>query len=267
MSDPIALCLAGKLSPQVAIAQAVLTGASVEQLRERVRDEDWPRADALRELLDGDLTSLREAAAAYGAHETRSLAGIGAAYDRAVRHSPEAAVAAYSLGRPDLLAQATAEVVVWLREQTRIAGAHVLDLGCGIGRIAQALTSAAHVAGTDVSFAMLREARRRRGSYALLVQTGTALPFRDAAFDLILAVDSFPYIVLAGEAENTMAEITRVLAPPGTIAILNLSYRGLEADRADLARWARRYDLTIQVNGERPFSVWDGAAFILQREG
>ena len=257
----------GQASPQVAIAQAVLAGASVEQLRERVRDEDGPRAAVLRRLLDGDLTSLRKAAAAYGAHETRSLAAIGADYDRAVLHSPEAAVAAYSLGRPDLLVRATAEAVAWLREQTRIAGAHVLDLGCGIGRIAQALSGAAHVTGTDVSLAMLREARHRLRSCAPLAQTGTALPFRDAAFDLIVAADSFPYVVLAGEAENTMAEITRVLGPRGTIAILNLSYRGLEADRADLARWARRYELTIRVNGAHPFSVWDGAAFMVQREG
>lgn len=109
-----------------------------------------------------------------------------------------------------MLAQATAEVVAWLRENVHVGGAHVLDLGCGIGRIANALTEVASVTGTDVSFVMLREARRRLATRAALVQTGTALPFRDAVFDLILAVDSFPYVVLAAEAENTMAEIARV---------------------------------------------------------
>ena len=99
------------------------------------------------------------------------------------------------------------------------------------------------------------------------MQTGTALPFRAASFNVILAVDSFPHVVLAGETERTMAEIARVLRSRGTIVILNLSYRGLEADRADLARWARRYELTIRVNGAHPFSVWDGAAFMVQREG
>lgn len=114
---------------------------------------------------------------------------------------------------------------------------------------------------------MLREARRRLGMSARLVQTRTALPFQDAAFDLILVVDSFPYVVLAGEAESTMAEIVRVLTPQGTVAVLNLSYRGLEADRADLARWERQHGLTIRVDGARPFSIWDGVAFMMTRAG
>lgn len=76
MSDPIAQCLSGELSPPMAIAQAVLAGASVEQLRERVRGEDGPRGDTLRRLLDGGLARLRDAAAAYGAHEARSLNAI-----------------------------------------------------------------------------------------------------------------------------------------------------------------------------------------------
>ena len=267
MSDPIALCLAGRLSPEVAIARAVLAGASTEVLQARVRAAHGLEAAALRRLLDSELVALRASAAAYGAHEARSLHAIREAYDRAAQCSPEAAVAAYSLGRADLLAQATNEVVTWLRMKTQTAGARVLDLGCGIGRIVNALTEAGSVTGADVSFAMLREARMRVGTHIGLVQTGTPLPFRGAAFDLALAVDSFPYVVLAGEAENTMAEIVRVLDSRGRIAILNLSYRGLEADRADLARWGEQHALTVRVDAARPFAMWDAAAFILERAG
>lgn len=264
MTDPIALCLAGELSPPVALARAILSGESPSSLRRRIAGRTEQTAVVLRRLLATDLAPLRDAAAAFGAHESRSLDAIRDAYDRAVVQSPEAAVAAYSLGSPALLAQATAEVVGWLRCAVPVVGARVLDLGCGIGRIADALKEA-RVVGTDVSFAMLREARRRLGRDAALVQTEAALPFAAGVFDVVLAVDAFPYIVLAGEADRTMAEIIRVLDARGRVVILNLSYRELEADRADAARWAARYGLDVDMSGERPFTLWDGAAFVLQK--
>ena len=48
--------------------------------------------------------------------------------------------------------------------------------------------------------------------------------------------------------------------------ILNLSYRGdMEADRADAARWAAAGGWTVAVDGAAPFTLWDGAAFLLRR--
>ncbi len=209
--DPIALCLAGRLSPQVALARAILAGGSPQSVRDRIAGRAEREAVVLRRLLARELGPVCRAAAAYGSHEARSLAAIRAAYDRAVAHSPEAAVAAYSLGCPDLLAEATAEVVTWLRSEVPVRGADVLDLGCGIGRMSAALEGeAARVTGADLSFAMLSEARRRLGHGAGLVQTGAGLPFAAGAFDVVLAVDSFPYVVLAGEADRTVAEIVRV---------------------------------------------------------
>ena len=49
-------------------------------------------------------------------------------------------MALYSLGSPEILDRATAEIVARLREW-RLLGANidVLDIGCGIGRIERAL--------------------------------------------------------------------------------------------------------------------------------
>ena len=83
----------------------------------------------------------------------------------------------------------------------------------------------------------------------------------------MLAVDSFPYLVQAGVsvAERHVAEAARILRPGGTLAVLNLSYRGLEADRADAARWAVTYGFRLDRDGETPFTLWDGAVFLFRR--
>ena len=61
-------------------------------------------------------------------------------YDRAVAVAPEAAVALYSLGDPAILERATAELAALLGDWGFLgADRDALDIGCGIGRIEQAL--------------------------------------------------------------------------------------------------------------------------------
>ena len=97
---------------------------------------------------------------------------------------------------------------------------------------------------------------------------GTGLAGPAAAFDLILAVDSFPYLVAAGGdvADRHLADAARLLRPGGALAILNLSYRGDPGlDRADAARWAAEGGWTLAADGGAPFALWDGLAFLLRR--
>src|SRR5579872_6112114 len=79
-------------------------------------------------------------------------------FDRAAEISPEAGVALYSLGRPDLLDRATAELVSLIQRWDLVArDATVLEIGCGSGRFVRALAPAAGmVLGIDISEAMLR---------------------------------------------------------------------------------------------------------------
>jgi SAM-dependent methyltransferase len=232
-------------------------------------------------LLDGHAAALDRLAAeiaetggdhsALGRDATGGLASIAAFFDRAVVHSPEAGVALYSLGDPAILAAATAEAVRWLagagllRPET-----DVLDLGCGFGRVAAALAPRCRsVLGLDVSAGMVAEARRRHAG--LPNARFETTPGRDlsalpaGAFDLILAVDSFPYLVQAGVAEAHVAGAARALRPGGALAVLNLSYRGdPQLDRADAARWAGAHGMALEASGATPFALWDGAAFVFR---
>ena len=216
----------------------------------RTQQSDAPRWAAMARLLEGRQAALDVLAAevqatgaqhdASGATPADGVARIAAFFDRAVRHSPEASVALYSLGDPAILAAATAEIVAWLEEQGLLRpGMDVLDLGCGIGRIAAVLAPHCRsVLGLDVSAGMVAEARRRcagLGNIRFEQTDGQGLDALPAgAFDLVLAIDSFPYIVQAGTADRYAGDAVQVLRPGGALAVLNLSYRDDAAqDRAD----------------------------------
>lgn len=199
-----------------------------------------------------------------------------AAFDRAARHAPEGSVALYALGDPGLLRAATDEVAERLRSWGLLGPERtVLDLGCGIGRFGEALAGEVRAfVGIDISGEMIAAARRRcagLGNVSFRQSSGRDLAlFEDDGFDLVLAVDSFPYLVQSGMdlAERHVAEAARVLRPGGDLLILNFSYRGDPAqDRADLRRLAGASGLEVAREGARAFSLWDGLAYHLVKAG
>jgi ubiquinone/menaquinone biosynthesis C-methylase UbiE len=201
------------------------------------------------------------------------VASWAALFDRAARISPEGSVALYSLGNPDLLRAATAEAVDLLRGWGVLgADARVLDLGCGIGRFAEALAPhVAEVVGVDASAEMISLAKERLGSFPnarfMQVSGQNLAEFEAERFDLVLAVDVFPYLVQAGLAlaETHIREAARLLRTGGSLAIFNFSYRGdLERDRADLARFAAVAGFIIERNADALLSQWDAAVFHLR---
>jgi len=193
-------------------------------------------------------------------------------FDRLASAAPEAGVALYALGDPALLAAATAEVVTVLRDWGHVGlDRDVLDLGCGIGRFAQALASEVRsVLGLDLSARMVEEARKRNhhGNVVFAVGSGRDLDGLEAAtFDLVLAADVFPYLVGAGLADRHVAEMARVLRPGGAAVILNYSYRGDRGlDVRDLAASAALHGFAVERAGGRPLRLWDAAVFQLLKD-
>jgi SAM-dependent methyltransferase len=202
------------------------------------------------------------------------IAYWAAAFDRAASQNPEASVALYSLGDPALLDAATLEIVDRLaRWGLLLPATECLDLGCGIGRFELALTErVSRIVGVDIAPAMVENARRRTShlhNVEIRAASGRDLAgFRDQNFDLVLAVDAFPYIVQSGIAlaERMISEAARVLRPHGALVVLNFSYRGdLYADQADVERLAGASGLQVRRSGTSDFSLWDAVTFELRK--
>ncbi len=293
-------CLNGSVSPAIAIAQ-ILAGtgdvtsvaSAVQRASERltathgIDSTATERLDAMRSLLQ-DVTPgcVRIAAALRHADPTAPTQSDDAVaspdavdrcrtfFDDLVQESEEASVALYSLGDPALLRQASEEVVDALESWGTIhRDTVVLDIGCGIGRLEQLLSSrVAEVHGIDVSSGMIDAARRRcTGLNNVHFQTSNGRDlsaFADGSFDLVMAVDSFPYLHGSAMAlvERHFSEALRVLRSRGHFVILNFSYGGDPvSDRHDVDGLAQNSGFDVVTSGTRPFTLWDGLAFHLRR--
>ncbi|HTI34565.1 MAG TPA: methyltransferase domain-containing protein [Miltoncostaea sp.] len=118
----------------------------------------------------------------------------------------------------DLSERITARVADALLDAGGVASrTRVLDVGCGPGVVvAAALARGARPTGVDVAAGMLAEARRRHPGVELVEADVVALPFGDAIFDA--AVGNFVLNHLP-EPERAVAELRRVLAPGGRVAL------------------------------------------------
>ncbi|MBU6371359.1 MAG: methyltransferase domain-containing protein [Alphaproteobacteria bacterium] len=237
-------------------AQARLT-ALVELLADARR-----RAPALRAVA---------AAGAAPIPAGEGLTDVGhwaAAFDQAARIDRDAASALYALGDPGRLQAATQEVCAYLDAAGFIAErTRVLDIGAGGGRILDALSPwIGFGVGVDISAEMLAGSRHH-GNLAFLRTDGRNLRvFRDGAFDLALAVDSFPYLVASGVDEVHIAEAARILSPGGALVVMNYSYRGdAESDRIAFAAGCAAHGLVPVTLGQQPFALWNGAVYAARR--
>lgn len=197
------------------------------------------------------------------------------AFDRAVGTNPTASVALYALGNPQLLQAATDEIVARLDDWGLLSPAtECLDLGCGIGRFELALASRlGRIVGVDIAPAMIEKARHAGAGLPNVefrrISGRDLAGFPDGSFDLVLAVDSFPYLVQSGTdlMAAMVGEAARVLRRGGQLVALNFSYRGdLARDRSDVAALAARSGFDVVRNGTSEFRLWDGTSFVLRKD-
>jgi demethylmenaquinone methyltransferase/2-methoxy-6-polyprenyl-1,4-benzoquinol methylase len=100
-------------------------------------------------------------------------------------------------------------------------GDRVLDGCCGTGDLALAARKAGgKVTGLDFSTAMLERARRKAPSISWVEGDLLALPFEDASFEA--ATVGFG-VRNVSDLERALAELRRVLAPGGKLAILEIT--------------------------------------------
>jgi dolichol-phosphate mannosyltransferase len=103
-------------------------------------------------------------------------------------------------------------ILEFLRASGLPPGAAVLDIGCGSSRIIQGLPAAV---GLDILLPKLRFLRGR-GHRRLVQGSGFALPFPDAAFDVVINSEVIEHVP---DEPPLWAEMRRVLRPGGTLLL------------------------------------------------
>ena len=98
-------------------------------------------------------------------------------------------------------------------------GMRVLDVGCGSGEFLRLLLErGARVSGIDAAGGMVELARVAAPSGELRVGDALELPWPDASFDAMTAVNA---LELTGDPERALAEAVRVTVPGGVVAVAN----------------------------------------------
>ncbi|MGI9184462.1 MAG: class I SAM-dependent methyltransferase [Solirubrobacteraceae bacterium] len=113
----------------------------------------------------------------------------------------------------------------YLRKRTEFVLRHCplgsgLDVGCGTGALAARLQDCGfEMTGVDPSKGMLDVLRRRVPGVRAVTGSGTALPFADASFDLVLTVAVMHHIADPRDVRATLGEMVRVCRPQGRILV------------------------------------------------
>jgi SAM-dependent methyltransferase len=113
----------------------------------------------------------------------------------------------------------------YLRKRTRFVldhcpGGTALDVGCGTGALAARLAQVGYeMVGVDPSEGMLEILRARTWGVQAVPASGTALPFADDSFDLVLTVAVMHHIADADEVRRTLCEMVRVSKPSGRVLV------------------------------------------------
>jgi SAM-dependent methyltransferase len=165
-------------------------------------------------------------------------------------------------------------------------GRRTLDLGCGEGRVARDLAALGHaVVGVDAAPVMVEAARAADPELEVHLADAAALPFEDAAFDLVVAFMSLQDV---DDLEGAVHESARVLEAGGRMCLAivhpinsagsfhdlgaesRFSIDGSYLDRSWYADELRRDGLDVTfVSAHRPLETYAqalaDAGFLIER--
>lgn len=148
----------------------------------------------------------------------------------------------------------------WFDRQTDWSGRDVLDLGCAGGFMAEALTErGARVTGIDPAAQAVAAARAHAAAVGHDIRydvgVGEALPYADAAFDVVVCVDVLEHV---GDLAQVLSGVTRVLRPGGLFLYDTIN-------RNIVSRFAA-VTMAETVLRQLPRGTHDPALFIRPRE-
>lgn len=104
-------------------------------------------------------------------------------------------------------------------------GMHLVDLGCGSGRLASVLYTSVEIdfTGTDVVAALLDYAKSKAPRYKFVVHQQLSIPLPDASADMIAAFSLFTHLLHA-ETYLYLEDALRVLKPGGRLVFSFLEF-------------------------------------------
>lgn len=131
------------------------------------------------------------------------------------------------VGRYDLLNHLLSfgQDILWRKKMAQVVGNNgklVLDLAAGTGDSARAVLKKGNkVVGVDISFEMLRVAKRKiRNNFTAISASAYQLPFRDECFDAVTCAFGIRNM---HETDKALKEINRVIKKGGKLVILEFS--------------------------------------------
>lgn len=151
----------------------------------------------------------------------------------------EAAGAAYELGRPDY----PAELNALLEKQAGVGPtATVADVAAGTGKLTRVLAERPCILVAVEPMAGMRAQLRRAVPSALHVAgTAEALPFRSGSVDVVTVAQAFHWFHI----ERASRELRRVLAPGGSLALINNTQISSEPLGGQLWRVLQRFEKLV----------------------
>jgi ubiquinone/menaquinone biosynthesis C-methylase UbiE len=131
--------------------------------------------------------------------------------------------------------QLAVEIVA--REIGGRGGLRLLDVGCGTGSNLAAFSELAEASGIDMSTEALTYCRER-GVERVALSAVERLPFADASFDVVTAMDMLEH---TDDDLAALAELRRVLKPGGLLLATVPAYGFLWSEHDEALKHRRRY--------------------------